>query len=75
MVFPMNQTEQSNDINPSVKALTEMLFNTPLSNDTKIQFLREELLAGRYNIESQSLAKKLIEHHHPEPLQVVEEIF
>lgn len=42
--------------------LKKMLFEIPLSDETKIQFLKEELNAGRYEIKSCSLADKLIEH-------------
>jgi anti-sigma28 factor (negative regulator of flagellin synthesis) len=43
-------------------SLKKMLFQTTLTDETKIEFLREELSSGRYEIQSTSLAAKLMEH-------------
>ncbi len=64
MLYPTKQSEDVTEaINP-ITALTNMIFHVPLTDDTKIQFLKEELSAGRYQIRSQSLAEKFIEHVH-----------
>lgn len=75
MVFPTNQPDTFSTVSSSMKALTNMLFHVPLTDETKIQFLKEELSAGRYHIESQSLAEKLIEHNYFIQQPVIEEIF
>lgn len=75
MVFPTNQSETATNTNNSMKALTDLLFNVPLTDETKIQFLKEELSAGRYNIQSHSLAAKLMEHNYFAQQQVAEEVF
>ncbi len=66
-------TSQSNTSDP-VKALTDMLFNIPLTDEAKIQFIKEELSNGRYQIQSQLLAAKLMEHVHPELHVEAEEV-
>jgi len=67
--------DQSIDVaettNP-ITTFTNMLFQIPLTNETKIQFLKEELSAGRYEVRSQSLAEKLMEHTYP--LEELEEM-
>ncbi len=75
MVFPTNQSETSTEISSAMKALTDMLFHAPLTDETKIQFLKEELSSGRYNVQSQSLAEKLMEHVHLVQQPLAEEIF
>ena len=75
MVFPTNPSETSTEICSSMKALTNMLFHAPLTDETKIQFLKEELSAGKYNVRSQSLAEKLMEHVHLVQQPIAEEIF
>lgn len=74
MVFPTNQSEPTN-VSNAMKALTDLLFHVPLTDETKIQFLKEELSAGRYNIQSQSLAAKLMEHNFIVRQEMAEEIF
>lgn len=70
-----NSIKQPKDVaettNP-LTALTNMLFHIPLANETKIQFLKEELSAGRYEVQSHSLAAKLMEHAYP--LEELEEM-
>ena len=75
MVFPTNQLDTFSTVSNSMKALTDMLFHVPLTDETKIQFLKEELSAGRYQVESQSLAAKLIEHNYFIQQPDIEEIF
>ncbi len=65
MLYPTKQSEDVTKTTDPITALTNMLFHIPLTDDTKIQFLKEELSAGRYQVQSQSLAEKLIEHVHP----------
>lgn len=65
MLHPTEQSEHVTETIDPITALTNMLFHVPLTDNTKIQFLKEELSAGRYQIKSQSLAEKLIEHVHP----------
>lgn len=65
MLYPTKPSEDVTGKIDPITALTNMLFHVPLTDDTKIQFLKEELSAGRYEIKSHSLAEKLIEHVHP----------
>ena len=39
-----------------------LIFNTPISNDTKIQFIKEALATGRYDIHNHHIAAKMLEH-------------
>lgn len=48
-----------------VAALKALIFQTPETNHTKLQFIKEELAAGRYEIHSQHIASKLLEHALP----------
>lgn len=75
MSNPKNQSISETVFNTTVQSLKEMIFHTPLTDETKIQFLKEELSAGRYQIQSQSLASKLIEHIIPSQQSELEEIF
>lgn len=50
------------DTAKQLEALKAHIFNTSDSNETKIQFIREELAAGRYEIHSERIAAKLLEH-------------
>jgi len=51
-----------NDVSHQMETLKKSLFNTPLTDEAKLELLKEELSTGRYEIQSQSLANKLIEH-------------
>ncbi len=42
--------------------LKAIIFDTPDTNQTKIQFIKEELSAGRYQIHSKHIASKLLEY-------------
>ena len=42
--------------------LKAMIFSTHETNQTKIQFIKEELSAGRYQIHAHHIAAKLLEH-------------
>lgn len=50
------------DISHQMETLKKSLFNTPLTNEAKLELLKEELSSGRYEIQSQSVANKLLEH-------------
>lgn len=45
-----------------IETLKTIMFNTPETSETKIPFITEELLAGRYQIDSRKIASKLTEH-------------
>lgn len=45
-----------------LEALKAHIFNTNESNQARIQFIKEELAAGRYEINSQRIATRLLEH-------------
>ncbi|WP_133129719.1 flagellar biosynthesis anti-sigma factor FlgM [Legionella yabuuchiae] len=44
-----------------MEALKELIFNSPDNNQAKIDFIKEEITAGRYQIEAKSIAMKLLE--------------
>ena len=50
----------------NINELKKLIFNTPLAetliNEEKLQILKDKLTAGELQIQSQSLASKLIEH-------------
>jgi anti-sigma28 factor (negative regulator of flagellin synthesis) len=74
MISTPKQTPPQADSSDPIKALNNLLFNVPLTDEAKIQFIKEELSNGRYQIQSQSLAAKLMEHAHPELHVETEEI-
>lgn len=45
-----------------VEALKAMLFHTPEMNQEKIELIKSELSAGRYQINSLAIADKLLEN-------------
>lgn len=45
-----------------VEALKNMLFNSPEVNQEKIEFIKSELSAGRYQINCQNIADKMLEN-------------
>lgn len=45
-----------------VEALKAMLFHTPEMNQDRIEFIKGELSAGRYQIDSLAIANKLLEN-------------
>ena len=49
------------EVSNQMDTLRNFLFNTPLTNETKLELLKEELANGKYEIQSQFLANKLIE--------------
>jgi len=49
----------------ALDTLKKMIFHAPLSNETKLQHLKKELYAGQYEVQSHSLADKIMEHLHP----------
>jgi len=50
------------DTTKQLEELKAHIFNSSESNQTKIQFIKEELAAGRYEIHSDRIAAKLLEH-------------
>lgn len=56
-----------------LEALKEAIFNCPDINQAKINFIKEEITSGRYEIEPNHIARKLTEHYlycelEPEPV-------
>lgn len=55
-----------------LEALKALIFSAPEDNQKKIEFLKEEISAGRYEINSQRIAAKFIEYNRClEPGEVV----
>ena len=50
------------DTAKQVAELKAIIFETPETNQTKIQFIKEELSAGRYQIHSEHIVAKLMEY-------------
>ncbi len=75
MDHPNAQSENVAEIKNVFDSLKDMLFKTPLTDEAKIQYLKEELSHGRYQIQSQTLAMKLLEHVMPLQKQEMQEIF
>ncbi len=74
MVSPKQLSDDFSDISNVMNDLKDKLFHMPLTDETKIQFIKEELSNGRYQVQSHSLAAKLIEHLHLTQQPEVEEI-
>lgn len=51
----------SEDIEHHMQTIRALLFDAPDTNLAKIQFFKEELTAGRYEIDSQRIAEKILE--------------
>ncbi len=66
------ETINFDDTSKQMAELKAMIFNTPETNQTKIQFIKEELSAGRYQIRSHLIAEKLLEHTAlvPQPAEI-----
>ena len=65
-----NHSLNVHETEKQVAELKAIIFDTPISNDTKIQFIKEELATGRYAIHSEHIADKLLEQHViPEPVE------
>ena len=45
-----------------LEELKALIFSTPETNQTKIEFIKEELSSGRYQIHSDNIAAKLTEY-------------
>ncbi len=60
-----HQSKEVSNLNTPASELNTIFFHLPLTDANKVQFLIEELSAGRYQVQSQTLASKLIEHVHP----------
>ena len=50
------------DTAKQMDALKALIFNPPETNQTKIQFIKEELSAGRYQIHSKHIVASLMEY-------------
>jgi negative regulator of flagellin synthesis FlgM len=61
---PANLIDSLNfeDTAKQLETLKAHIFNTSESNQAKIQFIKEELAAGRYEIHSERIAAKILEH-------------
>ncbi|GGI77466.1 flagellar biosynthesis anti-sigma factor FlgM [Legionella impletisoli] len=44
-----------------IEALKELIFNGPDINQAKIDFIKEEIAAGRYQSEAKNIALKMLE--------------
>ena len=51
-----------NDIAKQIGALKSLIYNAPDTNLSKIQVMKEEIAAGRYQINSHHIAAKLLEY-------------
>ena len=49
------------DIEHHMQTIKALLFDAPDTNLAKIQFFKEELTAGRYDIDSRRIAEKILE--------------
>jgi anti-sigma28 factor (negative regulator of flagellin synthesis) len=74
MVHQLTEYEDFSDVKRTMNALKDILFHTPLTDETKIAFIKEELSTGRYQVQSASLAAKLMEHLHQTQQEEMEEI-
>lgn len=52
------------DISKHVEALKAAIFRVAEDRSTKIQFIKEELAAGRYQVQSEQIAERLLEYSH-----------
>ncbi len=56
------QSMDADEMTRSIAALKAILFDTPEANQAKIEFIKEELSAGRYPINAAHIASKLVEY-------------
>jgi anti-sigma28 factor (negative regulator of flagellin synthesis) len=54
-------TTEHEQIN-AIAALKAIIFDTPEANEAKIQLIKEELISGRYKINTHHISEKLLEH-------------
>jgi flagellar biosynthesis anti-sigma factor FlgM len=62
---PLSEFIDNINFDDTAKQMAELkaiIFDTPDTNETKIQFIKEELSAGRYQIHSNRIATKLMEY-------------
>lgn len=52
----------SHELACSIAALKAIIFDTAEANQAKIEFIKEELSAGRYQINTAHIASKLLEY-------------
>lgn len=60
----MEQLFNFDDIATQMAALKTAIFNAIDTNDHKIQFIKEELAAGRYEIQNELIAERMLEFVH-----------
>ena len=58
----VNQSLDTHTIACSIAALKAIIFDMPAANQAKIEFIKEELSAGRYQINTTHIASKLLEY-------------
>ncbi|AHE67008.1 flagellar biosynthesis anti-sigma factor FlgM [Legionella oakridgensis] len=63
MLDAFMQSLSFDDTVKQIAALKAMIFNVPDINQAKIQFIKEEIAAGRYQIQSTRIAQKLTEYN------------
>ena len=61
-VTSQNKQTSSNDTTQQIAELKALIFNTHENNEAKIQFLKAEISEQRYQINSEQIAEKLLEH-------------
>ena len=61
-VTSQNQRTLSNDSTQELAELKALIFNANENNEAKIQFLKAEISERRYQINSEQIAEKLLEH-------------
>jgi len=52
------------DTAKQMSALKALVFDVPETNHAKIEFLKEEIAAGRYHVNSQRIAEEIGEHQY-----------
>ena len=58
--MPQNSNKDNDLI--ALSTLKTLIFDTPEAIQTKIQFIKEEIASNRYEVNSQHIAAKLVEH-------------
>ena len=58
----VSNTLSFSDVATQMAELKAIIFNTPESEHAKLQLIKDELLSGRYQINSKHVADKLLEY-------------
>jgi anti-sigma28 factor (negative regulator of flagellin synthesis) len=65
------QESQSKNKDYQIESLNNQIFNSADTNQRKIDFVKEEIAANRYQIEPENIAARILEEHlitkEPEP--------